>query len=59
MVELTGLSLSGPDQVMTGDIENLMSQRDAVRSAKLALLRIQAQQSLERTDASRLHVGIV
>ena len=42
---------------MTG-ISDLGRQHDAVRVAKLALLRIQAQQTIERTDASARKVEV-
>jgi hypothetical protein len=34
------------------DIERVNRQRDAVRAAKLAVLKARAQQTTERTDAS-------
>lgn len=36
----------------SSDIEKANQHRDSVRAAKLALLRIQAQQTIDRTDAS-------
>ena len=34
------------------DIETVQRQRDAVRAAKLAVLKARAQQTIKRTDAS-------
>jgi hypothetical protein len=38
------------------DVETIESQRDVVRAAKLALLKIQAQQTAQMTNDSALEV---